>query len=143
MKKLTATLSKLHKALVSTGLHDVVKEQFFNQLFYLINCVVLNAMTEKGSNYCTASGAFNIKLAISPLEQWGVSNLRTTVDKVRYVLDFVLSELRDFLQSNTENSDTLRHVTEATNLLVMDKVPAIVSEDIRSEVRHSFTFSFK
>jgi len=94
LKQLSNVLSKLFKVFSAAQGHESVRDQYFGQLFYFIDCLSFNALVDMGSKFCTASNAFNIKLSISHLEQWGMYNLKAPLEKIRSVTDQPLIKMQ-------------------------------------------------
>ena len=65
-------------------LPDPIVSQFFIQLFYHINAVLLNALLYR-KELCTSSNGFQIKLEISELDTWILQKGGSLLQKSKYV----------------------------------------------------------
>jgi hypothetical protein len=114
LKKTTTVLSNLQKAFKKYNATALMTEQLFTQVLHFVDCFLLNAMLEDGNSFCTAGNAFNVKMSLSFVEQWAVTAFGNVV----------FERMKDA---------SMKFVTEATTLLVMDKSAAIVN-DLRQEI---------
>jgi hypothetical protein len=113
VKKITSVLSNFLKPQIRYKIASLIVEQFFSQLFYFVDATVFNMLIEDGSSYCTAGQAFNIKLSLSHMEQWGHASFGAAFERIK--------------------ETSMRFISEATNLLVMDKTPVIFSTEMRTQ----------
>lgn len=100
-KSVSAVMNEMYDALARHFVFDSIKKQFFSQVFYYINACIFNSLLKK-RDLCTCGTGFQVKMGLSQLEEW-VVNCR---DK-----KLLLPVCRQFLA----------HITEAANVLVVDK----------------------
>jgi len=81
-----------------------VQAQLVNQVFYYVNAFMVNEMLTK-KELCTAGNGFQIKFALSQLEDWVIKNSLTDyLDSIRFTAKN-LEELANFLTLVTNFSN--------------------------------------
>ena len=111
LKKLLAHFSTLKKDFEQQALTVDIIRQIFEQLLWIINCFVFNIIVERNSQYCEMSTAFEMKLAISEVEQWISTQFST--------------------QEAEEMRMQLNHVNQACTLLI--STPVVEEKEMREE----------
>jgi myosin heavy subunit len=113
MRKLLKFLSGAVAHAQRIRVHEVVLEQVLCQIFYFINCCVFNKMLEDKNPYCTPSNSFEIKLALSQLEEWVQLHIPKSSDKLH---------------------EQMAHTYEAATMLSMDKKMLIDDLELRRQI---------
>jgi len=99
-------LSRFHAKMVASGVWSSILRQFFVDIFQIINVRLFNAIAER-SDLCTLDNGFQLKTAISHLNQW--ANNAPFLDAVATKKQLAhVNEVASFL------------VAEDTQLLEMD-----------------------
>ncbi len=103
-------LSQTYELLQNSRVPDSIVAQFFTQIFYFIDALLMNALITR-KELCTCSNGFQTKLELSDLEAWIQKN-GTFMNSVKYPT---------FVLLFTYHRDELNPIIQAATLLVMDK----------------------
>jgi len=93
----TQVLTECLKSFLNHNLFESIIKQFHHQIFYYVDCILFNQVIDHGDRYCFGNNGFEIKLAISYLEDWANRNLQASI------------------------SDQLYHLSQAANIIILDK----------------------
>eukprot|EP01126_Amoeba_proteus_P067473 TRINITY_DN9975_c0_g2_i4.p1 TRINITY_DN9975_c0_g2~~TRINITY_DN9975_c0_g2_i4.p1 ORF type:complete len:478 (+),score=103.81 TRINITY_DN9975_c0_g2_i4:192-1436(+) len=105
---LTHILSAYDKALKHLQkwkVYDHIVLQFFHQIYHYTDVALFNELLRKPESYCSAERGFHIKLILSQLDDWKLSNLKSHAA----------------MEISLRSIGTMQFMNQVANLLVVEK----------------------
>eukprot|EP01126_Amoeba_proteus_P060746 TRINITY_DN8077_c0_g2_i1.p1 TRINITY_DN8077_c0_g2~~TRINITY_DN8077_c0_g2_i1.p1 ORF type:complete len:1148 (+),score=334.16 TRINITY_DN8077_c0_g2_i1:171-3614(+) len=100
-----SSYDKALKHLQKWKVYDHIVLQFFHQIYHYTDVALFNELLRKPDMYCTAERGFHIKLILSQLDDWKLSNLKSHAA----------------MEISLRSIGTMQFMNQVANLLVVEK----------------------